>query len=208
MAGFSSQSNTNVNSGCEADEVFPKLYERNDIQPASGTDDSMDSRLTFEQIEEGQIWTSPSRTITETDVVNFANVTGDLNPLHLNHEFARQTHYRQPVAHGLLGLSWVAGLGSNSPAVDTVAFTTITNWEFTRPLFFGDTVHVKTECLTKQSDAKRVGRVVWRLKLINQKDEVVQQGQFETMVRVAHPVRRPHFTETSKTKSQEIDKTE
>ena len=106
----------------------------------SRMDGSMDNRLCFENLQVGQSWISPSRTITETDVVNFANSTGDHNPLHTDYEYAKRTHFRQPIAHGLLGLSWVAGLGSNHPSVNTVAFTTIRNWEFTRPLFFGDTV--------------------------------------------------------------------
>ncbi len=158
----------------------------------------MDCRLSFEELEIGQQWTSSSRTITETDVVNFANSSGDHNPLHIDYEFAKRTHYRQPIAHGLLGLSWVAGLGSNSPRVDTLAFTAVRNWEFSRPLFFGDTVFVETHVLGKQDDAKRAGRVIWGLKLINQRGEVTQHGEFETLVRVREPVRRPHYPLHSK----------
>ena len=174
--------------------LFPEQFDGEDFSKTSRMDERMDARLKFDQLETGQSWTSPSRTITEADVVNFANMTGDQNPLHLNHEFARKTHYRQPVAHGLLGLSWVAGLGSNSPSVDTVAFTNILNWEFTRPLFFGDTVHVETTIVSKQKNAKRAGRVVWQLQLVNQRGEVTQRGQFETLVRVERAVRRPHFS--------------
>jgi acyl dehydratase len=155
----------------------------------------MDGRLAFEDLAVGQLWTSASRTITETDVINFANFTGDHNPLHIDYEFAKRTHYRQPIAHGLLGLSWVAGLGSKCPSVDTVAFTAVRNWEFVRPLFFGDTVHVETRVFAKQDDAKRAGRVLWELKLINQRGEVAQHGQFETLVRVRNPRRGPHYPE-------------
>lgn len=175
-------------------------------QHKSRIDETMDSRLTFDQIAIGQSWTSPSRTITETDVVNFANITGDQNPLHIDHEFARSTPYRQPIAHGLLGLSWVAGLGSHSPAVDTVAFIAIKQWEFCRPIFFGDTVHVRTTVLDKQADARRNGRVNWRQELLNQHGEVTQQGVFETLVRVGNrPARaagKPHFKNTDSEVSQ------
>ncbi len=170
----------------------------------------MDSRLTFEQLAPGQTWTSPCRTITETDVVNFANITGDQNPLHIDHEFARSTPYRRPIAHGLLGLSWVAGLGSHSPFVDTVAFISIRQWEFCRPIFFGDTVHVRTTVLEKQPDARRNGRVSWRLELLNQQGEVTQQGVFETLVKVGAPATRPvgspHFgtTAPNESKSSEV----
>lgn len=183
-----------INPACQKSPVFPKLYHVDEVRgSASRMDEIMDAKLTFEDLDVGQEWTSPSRTITETDVVNFATITGDMNPLHINHEFAKNTPYRQPVAHGLLGLSWVAGLGSNSPQVDTVAFACIRSWEFNRPLFFGDTVHVETEVISKQDNAKRSGRVAWRLRLINQRGEVTQQGEFETLVRVAKPLRGPHF---------------
>lgn len=164
---------------------------------------TMDCRLSFEELEIGKTWSSSSRTITEADVVNFANSTGDHNPLHTDHEYAKSSHFRQPIAHGLLGLSWVAGLGSTSPSVDTLAFASIRNWEFLKPLFFGDTVHVETEIVSKQENPKRAGRVIWRMQLINQRGEVTQQGEFETLVRVRNPVRRPHFDASKKTSAAE-----
>lgn len=168
----------------------------------SGMDDNMDARLTFDVLSEGQLWISPARTITETDVVSFATLTGDMNPLHVDREFASQSPYRQPIAHGLLGLSWVAGLGSNYPLVDTVAFVAVRNWEFLRPLFFGDTVHVRTTVAEKQSGSRRTGRVLWKLELINQHGEVTQQGNFETLVRVASGKKdrlhhKPHIKPTA-----------
>lgn len=144
----------------------------------------MDSPLFFDDIHVGQNWVSPRRTITEADVIQFATMTGDFNPLHVDYDFASKSHYRQPVAHGLLGLSWVAGLGSNYPNVNTLAFTAIRNWEFTQPLFFGDTVFVETTCLEKTPAGRRAGKVVWHRKLINQSDQVVQNGVFETLVSI------------------------
>jgi 3-hydroxybutyryl-CoA dehydratase len=144
----------------------------------------MDSPLYFDDILVGKVWVSSRRTITEADVIQFATMTGDFNPLHVDYDFASKSHYRQPVAHGLLGLSWVAGLGSNFPNVNTLAFTAVRNWEFGRPLFFGDTVFVETTCLEKTPAGRRAGKVVWHRKLINQSDQVVQQGVFETLVEV------------------------
>lgn len=143
----------------------------------------MDS-LWFDDVEVGQRWTSQGRTVTESDVSQFASSTGDFNPLHVDHEFAAQGPYRKPIAHGLLGLSWVAGLGSTSPLMRTVAFTAVRSWEFLAPIYFGDTVHVETVCVEKNGRGRKAGQILWRRKLINQKGQTVQQGQFETLVSV------------------------
>jgi len=153
--------------------------------------------LFFEDIAVGQSWTSPRRTVTEADVVNFATMTGDFNPLHVDYDYAAKTPYRQPIAHGLLGLSWVAGLGSHFPNMNTVAFTAVRDWEFVRPLFFGDTVFVETTCMEKIPAGRRNGKVIWQRQLINQSQQVVQQGTFETLVAVKSVTRKPKFEQNS-----------
>jgi len=156
----------------------------------------MDSPLYFDDILLGRVWVSPRRTVTEADVIQFATSTGDFNPLHVDYDFAAQSSYRQPIAHGLLGLSWVAGLGSYFPSVNTLAFTAVRNWEFCRPLYFGDTVFVETTCKEKSTPGRRSGKVVWHRKLINQEKRVVQQGLLETLVAVRPPnasIPQPHI---------------
>jgi len=139
--------------------------------------------LYYQEIEEGEVWFSPARTVTTTDIVLFAGLTGDMNPLHVDHEYARQTPYGRPIAHGLLGLSLVAGLGSNWPRMQTVAFVRIVQWEFLKPVVAGDTVHVRTEVLAIEPRARgRRALVRWKRQLINQRDEVVQEGVTETLV--------------------------
>ena len=157
----------------------------------------MSEPLYFEDVQEGQTWTSPSRTVTESDVVSFATITGDYNPLHMDHEYAKNTHFGKPIAHGLLGVSWVAGLGSNYPNMNTVAFISMRNWNFVKPMFFGDTVHVLTEVIEKIEKGRRHGRVLWLRKLINQNGDVVQEGTFETIVHTRRAaVKRPHFSQS------------
>lgn len=140
------------------------------------------SCLFFEDLQVGQKWTSRGRTVTETDVVNFACLTGDFDPLHVDHAAAQDSPFHQPIAHGLLGLAFVAGLGSNFPVVRSVAFVAIRHWEFQRPIFFGDTVTAVNEVLELHAKGKRRGHVVWLRQLVNQRGELVQQGQFETIV--------------------------
>ena len=100
--------------------------------------------LAFDDLSVGDEWISPGRTVTEADVVHFAGISGDFNPIHMDHDFARKGPFRQPVAHGLLGLSIASGLTSNSPRVDTLAFLAIVEWKFLQPIAFGDTIHVVT----------------------------------------------------------------
>src|SRR3972149_1977386 len=109
-----------------------------------------DGPLYFNDVEVGDSWESSARTVTEVDIVNFACLTGDFNPLHVDHEHAKNTLFGKPIAHGLLGLSLVAGLGSHSPWMQTAAFVRIREWSFLKPIYIGDTVHVLTEVLAKE----------------------------------------------------------
>ncbi|MFO0902653.1 MAG: MaoC/PaaZ C-terminal domain-containing protein [Pirellulales bacterium] len=150
----------------------------------------MTTPLYFDDLAVGQAWTSRRRTVTETDIVQFACMTGDFDPLHVDYEFARQTPFRRPIAHGLLGMSWVAGLASHAPAVHTVAFLGIRNWEFLKPIFAGDTLRVENSVVEVQLEGRRRGHVVWQRQLLNQTDVMVQRGLFETLVAV-RPDRKP-----------------
>ena len=138
--------------------------------------------LYYDDVQVGDTWKSGARTVTETDVVMFAGLTGDFNPLHVDDEFARETFYGQRIAHGLYGTALVAGLGSHSPLMRTEAFVAIRDWNFLKPIFLGDTVHVHTEVLEKRESGRRRGTVVWKRQLINQKGETVQSGMFESVV--------------------------
>lgn len=139
--------------------------------------------LGFHDVAVGQTWTSLSRTVLESDVLAFAHLTGDFNPLHVDPEFAKKTPFGQPIAHGLLGLSLVAGLGSQCPWMRTAAFLRIREWNFLKPIYFGDQVHVETEILAKEPQGRgRRGIVTWRRRLMNQAGEAVQEGITETLV--------------------------
>jgi acyl dehydratase len=146
--------------------------------------------LYFDQVQAGDVWKSPARTVTETDVVNFAGLTGDFTPLHVDHEFARQTPFRRPIAHGLLGLSLLAGLSSRCPHMATLALVNVGEWKFLKPIYFGDTVHAVTEIIEKRAHGRRRGAIVWNRRLVNQDDQTVQAGLIETLVEVAPASRR------------------
>ena len=141
--------------------------------------------LGYDELSVGDEWESPGRTVTEADVAAFAGLSGDFNPLHVDHAWAAsEGPFGRPVAHGLLGLALTSGLASAAPRVDTLAFMAILEWRFLLPIAFGDTVRVLStvESIEPQARGRRA-LVVWRRRLLNQEGRVVQEGLTQTLVR-------------------------
>jgi acyl dehydratase len=139
--------------------------------------------LYFDDIEVGQQWESLGRTITEADIVNFAGLSGDFNPIHIDHEFARTTPFRRPLAQGLLVLSIGSGLALFSPPMRTLAVQTLREWQFKEPVFVGDTLRIISRVLDRESRARgRRGIITWGRQIINQDRKIVQDGISVTIV--------------------------
>jgi 3-hydroxybutyryl-CoA dehydratase len=141
--------------------------------------------LGFDDLVVGDEWESARRTVTETDVTLFAGLTGDFNPLHVDHAWSKSDGpFGKPVAHGLLGLALAAGLASSAPRVDTMALLGVLEWKFLLPIAFGDTLRVisTVEAVDPQSRGRRA-TVTWRRRLLNQDDQLVQEGRTQTLVR-------------------------
>jgi len=149
--------------------------------------------LYIEEMSIGNRWSSPWREITADDVANFANLTGDHDPLHGGD--ADLSPFGEPVAHGLLGLSILAGLSTEHPRVATLALVGIDDWRFEAPIFFGDSVQVVTEIESIEKHGRRAGRVTWIRKLVNQNGSVIQQGRFISLV--ATKARARHLSNDS-----------
>jgi acyl dehydratase len=147
--------------------------------------------LYFDDLELGQEWVSSGRTITETDIVMFAGFSGDFNPMHVDHEFAKNTPFRRPIAHGFGVFSIASGLGVQVPPVRTVALLGVRSWKFGNPVFAGDTIHVRTRVAEKTLRGRgRRGEVVWYRAIINQEGKIVQEGEIVTLVE-CRPLNRP-----------------
>ncbi len=140
--------------------------------------------LYLEDMQVGDCWASEFREIRSEDVSEFAELTGDHDPLH--RPDVAQSPFGGPVAHGLLGLSILAGLSTCSPRVATLALIGIADWQFEFPIFFGDRVQVVTEIEEIQQHGRRAGRVTWRRQLLNQHGRVVQCGRFVSLVASRH----------------------
>ena len=138
----------------------------------------------FEQFCLGDVIVSAGRTITETDIVNFAALSGDYNQIHTDAEFAKTTLFGQRVAHGLLVLSVASGLADRLGFIQgtVLAFRSLT-WKFSAPVFIGDTVHLQAE-VTGLKALPRLGggSVVLRVKVLNQREEVVARGDWKVLM--------------------------
>ena len=148
--------------------------------------------LYFDDVEVGQQWDSLARTVTEADIVNFAGLSGDFNPMHLDHEFARSTPFRRPIAHGLLVQAIGSGLGLYAPPMRTMAILSIREWTFREPVFIGDTIRVRSQVLSKEERGRgKRGVISWQRQLLNQDGKVVQEGISVTMVEGRGPKDEP-----------------
>ena len=144
--------------------------------------------LGFDDLTLDDEWESPCRTVTETDVVHFAGLSGDFNPIHMDHEQARRSPFGRPIAHGLLGLAMASGLASQAPRVDTLAFLNIVEWKFLHPIAFGDTIRVITRVVALEPRSRgRRGVVTWHRRIVDQNGTTLQEGRTQTLVRSREP---------------------
>lgn len=140
----------------------------------------------YEEFTIGEEFVSSGRTVTETDVMLFSGISGDYNPLHTDYEFGKTTQFGECIAHGLLGLSIATGLMARLGLFDgtAIAFLGLEEWSFTKPIFFGDTIHVKLKISEKRETKKPDRGIIYReVLLINQKNEVVQKGMMPIMIK-------------------------
>jgi len=141
--------------------------------------------LYFEEFEVGFEVVSPGRTITETDVVNFAGLSGDYNQLHTDAEFAAQTPFGGRIAHGILGLAIATGLAARLGFIEGTAeaFRSLT-WKFSAPIMIGDTVTLHAKVVeTKAMRRLGGGMITFDVSLLNQREEAVQKGQWKVLIK-------------------------
>jgi acyl dehydratase len=142
----------------------------------------------LEEFAPGEVFRSPTRTITETDVVMFAAMSGDYNEIHTSESWAvSQGPFGRRVAHGLLCLGIGHALMQRLGILEgtAVALLGIEGWRFVAPVFFGDTLHVEfavAEARASRSQPDR-GIVTFQCRYVNQEGQTVQEGRQVVMVR-------------------------
>ena len=139
----------------------------------------------FEEYEVGQTIITEGRTITDADIVNFAGISGDFNPLHTDESYASKSPFGKRVAHGALILSIATGLAYRMRFLEgtVLAFRSIDEWKFSAPVYIGDTIRCEVK-VTEVKEAKRLGGgiVTFETKVLNQEDKTVQRGLWSVIV--------------------------
>jgi acyl dehydratase len=142
--------------------------------------------LYFEDVEVGFRFETPSRTVTEADLVAFAGVSGDFNPLHVDAVYAAGSIYGERIAHGALVLSLATGLRQRVGLFDgtLMGLLEIRSWRFRAPVRIGDTIRVRTEVTELRPTSKPDrGVMVQRVEVVNQDDAVVNEGELVMLIR-------------------------
>jgi len=139
----------------------------------------------WEEFEVGDTFESAARTITEADIVNFAAFTGDWHPVHTDAEFAKSSYFGKRIAHGMIGPVVSAGLGVREGLMhETILAFLSMEWQFHKPIFIGDTIRQRRKVDFKRESRKpERGIIRFHLEILNQHDEIVQEGYRTLMIR-------------------------
>lgn len=138
----------------------------------------------WEDVEVGEQYATPSRTVTETDVVMFASMTGDFMGFHTDEEFARETIYGGRIAHGLMGLAYMQGMKTwvhtGIASMGSLGWTI----DFRAPIRIGDTITARFRVASKRETRKPDRGILFvACELYNQRGELLQDGEHRRMVR-------------------------
>jgi acyl dehydratase len=133
--------------------------------------------LYFEEFAEGQVFEhAMTRTVTETDNILFTTMTMNPQPLHLDAEFAKSTEFGRPLVNSIFTLGLVIGISVGDTTLGTtVANLGMTDVRFPKPVFYGDTVRVRTTVISKRMSRSRsdAGIVEFEHEGLNQRGETV-----------------------------------
>ena len=140
--------------------------------------------LYLEEFEIGKVIKSQSRTITEADIVNFAGISGDWNPLHTEATFAEGPPFGKRIAHGALGVAIATGLSNLTGVFEgtTIAFMELTV-KYRNPIFIGDTIHL--EMVPTEHIFKKPGKGILKMtaNIVNQDGVLVTEMPWTIMMK-------------------------
>jgi len=140
--------------------------------------------LFYEDFEVGAEYETSGRTIAESDILQFAALTGDWNSLHTDEDYCKSGPFGQRIAHGLLGLALMEGMKYRLGLLDGTAIASL-GWTvtFSKPIFIGDTVRVRVRIKDKRETRNPERGIVNEIvELINQRGEVVTEAEHGLMM--------------------------
>lgn len=145
--------------------------------------------MIFDEFHVGQRFVTPGRTIVETDLVAFAGLTGDYNPVHTDENFAQGTDFGTRVAHGPMGIGIAFGLASRLDLIDgTIVALLGVTWDFRAPVRPGDTIRAQIDVTgTRAVKRPELGLVEWAIAIVDTTDRVCQTGTARLLMRRARP---------------------
>jgi 3-hydroxybutyryl-CoA dehydratase len=143
----------------------------------------------FDALEPGERFATPGRTVSEADIAQFAALTGDTHPQHVDAAWAAGSRFGEQIAHGLLVLSFAAGSMPFDPE-RVVALRRVGDAVFKQPVLIGDTVHVEGEVVSVRPIDDENGLVECRWRVLNQHGRLVLRASVELVWRRA-AVREP-----------------
>lgn len=143
--------------------------------------------LFYEDFEVGQVFDSPGRTVTETDLSLFCMLSGDWHPLHSDEEYAKTTQFGRRVVGGVFGVALVTGAMSRWGIFEAsvIAMLSIGDWRFAGPIYVGDTLSVRMTIAGKRlTKSGSVGIIDRDFEIRNQRGEIVQSGRSDALIKL------------------------
>lgn len=142
--------------------------------------------LYWEDFEIGRVIRTPARTITSTDIVNFACLSGDFNEIHTNWEYCKTTPFGEPIAHGPLVYAIMGGLQYASGVNDGtfLALLQVDKWRMLTPVKHGDTLHAEAIVIGRKKSSKPDrGTVTMKRQFLRHDGVVVQEMEVTLLYR-------------------------
>jgi acyl dehydratase len=141
--------------------------------------------LTFDEFNLGDKFISQARTVTEADVVNFAGLSGDFNPLHTDETFAAGTPFGKRIAHGMLIAAIATGMANWTGVFEGTTLALMQQLlQYKGAVKFGDTVHLELSVAEKKPTSKPDrGVVIFDARMVNQNGDIVLDGQWTLLMR-------------------------
>ena len=159
---------------CEAIDVVSAAGAYGGLLTAEGAN----MGLYFEEFTLNRPVTTRGRTVSEADIMSFAGISGDWNPLHVDEEFSKTADFGERIAHGPLSMSMAIGLMAQQNLIDGTALGLLgLHWDFKGPVRIGDTIHAVITPVQKRTTQKPGrGIVSLRFEVKNQHGAVIQEG--------------------------------